>query len=308
MQICPQYGILTAHINACLQCLLWRLRQTREETHGQIYFENNLTREIMLYTPAVSPLSFALHFHPEAEFYRLYSGRAWVTVDGNVYALRPGDMVFCMPGQVHGYTRAADARLSFVRVRLPDETGAPVRMRCPLLLCPGDALYTRLDHYYREMAAGYATGEPGPACAIMAQALCMAALLLRCGNTDPVFANSASEDELRRRVTGYISSCYTHSVTLEETARACTLSVSSLAHRFRRLMGCPFPDYVGAFRLHHALQLLITTDLPLSEVALARGFGSLRSMDRLFREKTGQSPRHFRSAATAGRYMETTPS
>ena len=71
-----------------------------------------------------------------------------------------------------------------------------------------------------------------------------------------------------------------------------------------------FLQYVGASpiavaqtrRLHFAKHLLDETDLPITQIALAAGFGSIRRFNTAFRETYARAPRELRpdgNAATA---------
>ncbi|HEX9602943.1 MAG TPA: helix-turn-helix domain-containing protein [Myxococcales bacterium] len=62
----------------------------------------------------------------------------------------------------------------------------------------------------------------------------------------------------------------------------------------------PHQYLVGA-RLRRAARLLLTTSLPVTEVALEAGFGDLSNFIRTFRRAAGRSPRAFRLRGAPGR-------
>lgn len=83
------------------------------------------------------------------------------------------------------------------------------------------------------------------------------------------------------------------------------LSVTTLADRvglhpaallrlFRARLGMPPVAYMQQRRLEHAQQLLRSTDMPVTEVAHAVGYGDLSAFSEAFRQKYGTSPRRWR--------------
>jgi transcriptional regulator GlxA family with amidase domain len=53
-------------------------------------------------------------------------------------------------------------------------------------------------------------------------------------------------------------------------------------------------DYLTQYRVAHAQRLLVTTDLPVLEIALACGFNSLSRFYAAFKKICGRSPRTYR--------------
>ena len=54
-------------------------------------------------------------------------------------------------------------------------------------------------------------------------------------------------------------------------------------------------SFLNEYRLKKSLELLMTTDMQITEVCLACGFGHISYFGKLFREAYGMSPREYRS-------------
>ena len=64
---------------------------------------------------------------------------------------------------------------------------------------------------------------------------------------------------------------------------------------------CPlfFPvptEYLNRYRISKSLDLLRSTDLSVTEIALSAGFGSASYYAETFRQHLGKSPREFRNS------------
>lgn len=68
----------------------------------------------------------------------------------------------------------------------------------------------------------------------------------------------------------------------------------TLEHQFRKVLGRSVLDEIQRSRVNRAKALLTTTDLKLPIVAQRCGFGNARSLSRVFRQITGETPATFR--------------
>jgi AraC family transcriptional regulator len=80
-------------------------------------------------------------------------------------------------------------------------------------------------------------------------------------------------------------------------ARAAGLSEFHFARAFKAAVGSTPHRYLNERRLLRAQALLRTTDLKLSEVAMAAGFGSQSHLTTAMREFCGVTPKRYRELA-----------
>jgi transcriptional regulator GlxA family with amidase domain len=83
-------------------------------------------------------------------------------------------------------------------------------------------------------------------------------------------------------------------LSLADMARRAGLGRYHFLRAFRAATGTTPHQYLIAARLRRAARLLLTTALPVTEVALEAGFGDLSNFIRTFRRAAGRSPRAFR--------------
>lgn len=84
------------------------------------------------------------------------------------------------------------------------------------------------------------------------------------------------------------------SLTLRALARQADTSVRTLSRRFESETGMSALRWVGERRIERARRLLEDTDLSVTDIAFATGFGSLSTFRRQFAIATSTTPRDYR--------------
>jgi AraC family transcriptional regulator len=97
---------------------------------------------------------------------------------------------------------------------------------------------------------------------------------------------------IRAREILHASFC--ESLSLRDIAREVKIHPVHLARTFRRHFERTIGDYLQELRVRHACQQLLTSDLPISEIALASGFYDQSHLSRVVRRLTGQAPAALR--------------
>ena len=85
-----------------------------------------------------------------------------------------------------------------------------------------------------------------------------------------------------------------HDWTVEELARACSLSRSAFAARFVARVGKPPATYLAHVRLDAATDLLRDTSLPVTLIAENVGYTSEAAFSRAFKNCYGTPPARWR--------------
>ena len=102
-------------------------------------------------------------------------------------------------------------------------------------------------------------------------------------------------DQVRvKAMISYIQAHFREKVTLDQVAQAASVSRNTCLNAFRRVLGLSPMEYLINQRLEHALHLLLTSDLPVAQVAETCGFGDASYFGKAFRKKTGLSPTQYR--------------
>jgi AraC-like DNA-binding protein len=83
-------------------------------------------------------------------------------------------------------------------------------------------------------------------------------------------------------------------ISLREIANAVNFSPAYLTDLMKRETGRPVVSWIIELRLERAGQLLLQTDLPISEIATTVGYGDANSFGRAFTKRRGLSPWQWR--------------
>lgn len=97
-----------------------------------------------------------------------------------------------------------------------------------------------------------------------------------------------------RRVREHVAARLSESIDLAELAAIAGLSVFHFARQFKQSAGVTPHHYLIEKRVERAREMLIRTDLSLSEIAIATGFSDQSHFARHFRQMLGMRPGQFR--------------
>ena len=92
----------------------------------------------------------------------------------------------------------------------------------------------------------------------------------------------------------YIEENYQNAIDTKQLGAAAGVSPDYLSKQFKAAMSMTPAEYLRRFRLAKAMDLLKSTDLSISEIAVRTGFGDISLFSRVFKQTIGSSPAGFR--------------
>ncbi|WP_036717518.1 helix-turn-helix domain-containing protein [Paenibacillus harenae] len=99
----------------------------------------------------------------------------------------------------------------------------------------------------------------------------------------------------------YLQHHFREPVTLEHIADLSGLSANYFSEMFKKQVGLTYQSCLQELRLNFARSLLLSSELPVTEVCFGSGFNTLQHFERTFRLKYGCSPRQLRQVNAAAR-------
>lgn len=123
----------------------------------------------------------------------------------------------------------------------------------------------------------------------------LTAALLTVRHMDAAPSEEIAEDRiLSERVRTYIDAHYTEPINLQTIAEHLHVSPYYMSHVFKKMSGYSPIQYLLRRRIGEAQTLLISTDLPIVEIAMAVGFDTQNYFNAQFTKHVGVPPKKYR--------------
>jgi AraC-like DNA-binding protein len=211
---------------------------------------------------------------------------------------RRGDLVGLVPGVSHSYEAPAVGDWKWLWVHFggdaADELFARLFPRFPVeermaRLGHDDVLYAR---FLAMVAVGNRAQTPGSTARLTGELWSVAGLLLDLTERDESLGGSPAQ---LLGLTSWIAANLAQPIDLTTLCERSGYSSAQLSRLFRATTGESPMAYVTRLRIETASWLLLETQLSVTEVARAVGFGDLYHFSRRFRQLRGISPSRFRA-------------
>lgn len=121
-------------------------------------------------------------------------------------------------------------------------------------------------------------------------------LLRRSGAEAPTSPLETPAARRLGRARDFIEASLAEDLSIETLADAAGMGVHAFPRAFARQFGMTPYQYVLQRRLERARELLVSTDLPIVEIALICGFSSQSHLSAAFRQRVGHSPAAYRKS------------
>ena len=255
--------------------------------------------------------SFPLHWHDDFELIYCASGQIQVTLWGQVYILRAGDLIVILPHGVHSIEQAGTESGDYFNI-----------MFHPSLFASGEN-----DPCYEKYVLPFLNGGRTMSCFHPADTLfnqdvtpCINSLLSHWEDTyssqelliksnlffllhhiNRYSTASGNESALRlsysrlKNALYYVQKLYDQKVSVQRAAEQCGFSSSHFMKLFKEFTGMSFNAYLVNYRLDLAAKQLSETNLKVIEIAENCGFHNQSYFTRMFRKKYQKTPLAYRA-------------
>lgn len=96
------------------------------------------------------------------------------------------------------------------------------------------------------------------------------------------------------RVQHFVVDHYAGPIALADVAAVARMEKTAFSDFFHRKTGVCFRDWLAAYRVGKAMELMIDSNLPVRKVASECGFGTVRTLERIFLRVTGQTAADYK--------------
>lgn len=238
-----------------------------------------------------------MHAHHDlVEIALICGGESVYFVGGVAYQARRGDLFIYNSGVVHDERSGPEARIASYSLALGGLAVPGLRENAllpedaPPVYHLSEAQTARLERLYAvlfdELTAG---GDDGCHHLLMA----LLSVVSQYIGASPS-AHTSDENALSSRVKAYIDAHFAEEFSLQTLADGLRVSPYYLSHVFKDVTGYSPLQYVLRRRIGEAQTLLITTGLPITQIAAQVGYDNPSHFNAQFSKAVGMSPRSFR--------------
>lgn len=289
-----------------------------------IYLEKEferMKRSRIEFFPSMGPVeAWTPNLHPAIEMLYMAEGEMTVTINGDtVLPMLPGDMLLIRANTLHVCAKRTEGNVLHYALKIHPELvfstfrDAPhsclslffgeatsENTRVPAAHLPpqiraqwermigmlGDARSVRATEQLGEADALFYAQLRNEAARLM---LLVARHLPSQGLPDAI---EPGRNTLRRIMEGiaYIEQHCTSDIAPQQVAARLCMSYSYFATQFRRVTGRTFKQYLTHVRIARAEHEILTTDDPITEIAMRNGYNSVSHFIATYRALRGQTP------------------
>lgn len=257
--------------------------------------------------------SLFLHTHDNfCELVVVQSGHAEHILDGERYPISKGD-VFVISGKTeHGYENPVNFHICNIMFRMnflnlsnmdisssagfqalfflePHQTRSIGFQSCLRLLSKD---FAEIDLFIHKIYDEYTERRIGWKTIVKAEFLQLVVMLSRLCESES-FENSTGLVKLAPAI-AHIEKHYQEPLSVAELAEMSHYSERQFIRLFKAAFDCVPLQYITRLRMHNAQELLINTQLPVTEIAYRCGYSDSNYFSKLFQREVGFSPRDFR--------------
>ncbi len=108
--------------------------------------------------------------------------------------------------------------------------------------------------------------------------------------------NKTAENDSIRKALLYIHSRFRENPSLIQVAQIAGFNKNYFSGLFHQTTGKTYKEYLNALKLEHSKKLVLTSNIPITEICYAAGYNSLTNFLRVFKSNYGVSPAAMRKS------------
>ena len=242
--------------------------------------------------------SSGTHGHNHFLITLITRGEGVQTLNGEDIAFCAGDLFILSPADFHKNTMRDGESYDYYGVKFKYELldsalcDTYAHGKFPVHISLSERAFRRIEGAFELLCEEYSLGRGDRASEVLMRGLIEEIFILALREVPP--AETVSAGSFVNRTLGFLQSNFRERVTVADAAAYAGYTPNYFNSIFHRDFGESFGTHLRKMRLDYAKNLLLSTDLPLTVIAIESGFGSLSHFSRVFKEELGESPTDFR--------------
>ena len=244
------------------------------------------------------------HWHTEWEIIRILSGEFLITINDEKILAKKGDIIFIQDGALHGGTPndciyeciVFDIKLllkqnhictkllqdiilhnKLINIKMPSNL-TPLNLNCEFLF---DSLGSKYD--------GYEFITQGSLYNVIG-----IILQNKLYTINSTVSNKTEEKMLQfKKVISMIEENYSSTITLNDLSKVAGMTPKYFCKFFQSMSNKTPIEYLNLYRIESACEQLLSTDLPVTDIAINCGFNDVSYFIKTFKKYKGVTPKQY---------------
>lgn len=229
------------------------------------------------------------HYHSFYEIYYLEKGVCSYLIEGKLYEMLGGDVVFIPKSAIH--KTSYDDAYSRLLINCSDEYLEGFQFEEPFVFRNRE-LTGKIYGIFKSIEEEYLKGDKYSGSLIKGYMQQLFATVHRGKN---YYRNTHSENAYAQKTLKFLEENYTGEITLQSLSESFGISPEHLSRLFKKETGLGFSEYLSLLRLKKAESMLKqNNEVSIAEVAFSCGFNDSNYFCEKFKKVYGVSPLKFK--------------
>lgn len=234
------------------------------------------------------------HIGQNNTFFWVLEGECFLSIDGKSSIVKKGQLAFLPKGKHRAYTRVSE-RFIMYEMRFSARSDGQDIMEI-LGLCDGD--YAVDIENVSEMSGLFESScheemFRNPLYDVTFCSNIMRVISIYAAQRHKMMKNTGTNF---RPVLDFMSKNLERVIKTEELAAVAFMQTTYFIRCFRKIFGLPPQGYLAKLRVSRAMELLISTVLPIEQISRSVGFRDVSYFSRVFKSHCGVTPSEYRKA------------
>lgn len=252
--------------------------------HQPTNSRGNYNYNAFLYTDT----SYGPHFHKNLELIYVIKGQLYVTINGVSGIVESGKMVLVLSNQIHSFEQCPESEIwvaVFSEEYVPKFASAVKGKQGKSFdFVPSDAV--------RELVCKHLIAEEG---SLYMKKACFYAVCDCYCNSTQMESRFTKTDFVIGNLLDWVAQHYTENISLEKLSQDFGYEYHYFSRLLRQQYAISFNQLVNSYRLEAAKDMLESSELSITDVALESGFQNIRSFNHIFKTHMGMTPKQYRA-------------
>lgn len=238
------------------------------------------------------------HSHEYYHLLCLRNGVLDFTLDESSFQLHAGDLVLVPKGQMHSFCNSTAEPADYYEVKftLLSQSLTQTLANCECCVRSDAFAFGLVEHIANEYQQSRTKMDDSAAAALTTLVFHLTAESRIISQDEPNVIDTTGYTPLAQKVVSFLLAHFNENLTLDDISAGVGTSKNYLCNAFKRSTGITILDCLNLIRIRKAAELIVYSDLTLTQVAQMCGYVSTSHFNRVFARYVGLPPGQCRRA------------